>query len=170
MQFFGRRSNKGSTKLCVENSDISEETTDVIVNTTSEEMKLNESAVSKALLKKAGSMLQTACDQLVQSGLKLDHGQIIPTKSFGSLQCKKILHAHLPNYSWAVQSGIDHYSLIYDIVTKSLTKTEEENLESISLPAFGLGQGGYKVKDIAEPMLKAISGVWTIESQISAHH
>ncbi len=133
LQFFGkmcRKSNKGSTKLSVENSDISDETTDVIVNTTTEQMQLKDSAVSKALLKKAGSELQSACDQLVPSGSKLDHGQIITTKSFGSLQCKMILHAHLPSYRSAVQSGLDHYSLLSEIVTKSLSKTEEENLES----------------------------------------
>ena len=141
--------------MSVEKSDISDEDVDIVVNTTTENMKLNESAVSKALLKKAGPMLQSACDQLVSSGLKLDHGEIVTTKSYGSLQCKKIIHAHLPPLSATSKAGIDHFSLIVDIVKKCLAKAESEGMESISFPAFGFGQGGYSVSQVATPMLTA---------------
>ena len=141
--------------MSVEKSDISDEDVDIVVNTTTENMKLNENAVSKAVLKKAGPMLQSACDQLVSSGLKLDHGEIVTTKSYGSLRCKKIIHAHLPPLSATSKAGIDHFSLIVDIVKKCLAKAESEGMESISFPAFGFGQGGYSVSQVATPMLTA---------------
>ena len=145
----------GSTRLSVVKSDISEEAVDVIVNTTTAEMKLNDSAVSKAILGKAGPMLQQACDLLVQGGLKLDHGQIVDTKSYGSLRCKKIIHAHVPPRSDAVKSGQDHHALIMEIVLNCLEMAESENMKSISFPAFGFGQGGYSLDEVAEPMLTA---------------
>ena len=145
----------GITRLSVENSDISEEETDVIVNTTTEEMKLNNSAVSKALLDKAGDILQRTCDQLIESGLRLDEGKTVATKAYGSLKCKKIIHAHVPPRADAIQSGIDHKSLIAEIVTKCLGKAETMGMKTISFPAFGFGQGGYSLYEVAEPMLTA---------------
>ena len=141
--------------MSIENTDISEEETEIIVNTTSQDMKLSNSAVSKALLRKAGTVLQQTCDQLVQSGLKLDHGQIVVTKTFGSLQCKKIIHAHLPSRGEAKTDNLDHCSIIKEIVKKCLDKAESLKMRSISFPAFGFGQGGYSVHEVAEPMLTA---------------
>lgn len=142
--------------MSIHNSDISGEETDIIVNTTTEDMKLNDSDVSRALSKKAGPMLQEACDGLVRDGLKLDCGNVAGTKSYGYLQCKKILHAHVPPHAEAVKSSVDHFSMIVDIVTKCLNKAESWKMKSISFPAFGLGQGGYSVAEVAKPMLTAL--------------
>lgn len=151
----GAAGTAGTTRLSIENSDIAEEATEIIVNTTTEEMKLGDSAVSRALLKRAGPMLQQACDQLIQSGLTLDSGNIVDTKSYGSLKCKKIIHAHVPPRSEAIKSGIDHSALITEIVTKVLNKAESLGMKSVSFPAFGFGQGGYSIDEVAEPMLTA---------------
>ena len=144
-----------TTRLSIENSDIAEEATEIIVNTTTEEMKLSDSAVSRALLKRAGPMLQQTCDQLIQSGLTLDSGNIVETKSYGSLKCKKIIHAHVPPRNEAIKLGIDHSALINEIVTKVLSKAESLGMKSISFPALGFGQGGYSIDEVAEPMLTA---------------
>ena len=145
----------GTTRLSIKNSDIAEEATEIIVNTTTEEMKLSDSAVSRALLKRAGPILQQTCDQLIQSGLTLDSGNIVETKSYGSLKCKKIIHAHVPPRNEAIKLGIDHSALISEIVTKVLSKAESLGMKSISFPAFGFGQGGYSINEVAEPMLTA---------------
>ena len=157
IQGLGKSSKPGSggvavTRLSVENSDISEEETDMVVNTTTEEMKLSNSAVSKALLSKAGPILQRTCDQLVESGLRLDHGEIALTNAFGTLKCKKIIHAHLPPRGG---KGVDHASVIAEIVKRCLAKAESLGMKSISFPAFGFGQGRYSVHEVAEPMLTA---------------
>lgn len=145
----------GVTRLSVENSDISEEEVDVIINTTSENMQLSHSAVSKALLDKAGSILQQTCDQLIQSGLQLDCGQVVETKAFGRLKCKRIIHAHVPARKDALKSGIDHSSLIKEIIAECLRRAVALGMTSISFPAFGFGQGGYSINEVAEPMLTA---------------
>lgn len=150
-----KSSKGGVTRLSVENSDISEEEADIIVNTTSQEMQLGNSAVSKALLDKAGPMLQQTCDQLIQGGLQLDCGQVVETKAFGCLKCKRIIHAHVPARSDAVKSGVDHSSLIAGIVGECLKRAEAMGMTSIVFPAFGFGQGGYSLQEVAEPMLTA---------------
>ena len=158
IQVPGQGGEKGtqSTTLSIENLDISEEKSYVIVNTTTENMELSGSAVSKALLLKAGVSLQHACTQMVQDGFKLDQGHIVVTKSYGSLKCQKIIHAHVPPRSDAVKSSINHFSLIHDIVLKCLAKTEQLKMKSISFPAFGFGQGGYSIDEVAQPMLTAM--------------
>jgi O-acetyl-ADP-ribose deacetylase (regulator of RNase III) len=144
----------GGTQLSIENSNIAEEETDVIVNTTTEDMKLQDSPASKALLTKAGSMLQQACDQHTKEGQRLDKGNILVTESFNS-KCKKIIHAHVPSRSEAIKSSINHFTFIADTVRRCLKKAESLGMKSISFPAFGYGQGGYLVHEVAEPMLLA---------------
>lgn len=145
-----------STKLSIENSDISDEDCDVIVNTTTENMVLGENALSKALLHKAGPDLQRDCDQRVRDGYKLDYGKIVVTESYGKLKCRKLIHAHVPLRPDAVKSSIDHFTLIHSIVTKCLAEVERRGMKSVSFPAFGFGQGGYSVDEVACPMLTAM--------------
>ena len=64
--------------------------------------------------------------------------------------------AYVPTRQVAASSNIDHFQLIETIVTDCLKKVDEEGLESVTFPAFGFGQGGYEVSEVAEPILKAI--------------
>lgn len=145
----------GSTTLSIIQGNIAEESTDVIVNTTTEDMLLNKTAVSRAILKKTGDELQKTCKQYVENGMLLDHGQILTTRAFGKLRCKKIIHAYLPHKGSMTASSTHHSQLIEKIVSDCLQKAEVDSMTSISFPAFGLGGGGYTVEDIAEPMLNA---------------
>ena len=146
----------GSLLLGVFKVNIADETTDVIVNTTTEDMNLSASAVSRAILKTAGPKLQMMCNQLVDSGMKLEHGQIVVMNATGGLRCKKIIQAYVPIRQVATSSHIDHFQLIEGIVTDCLKKADAEGLKSITFPAFGFGQGGYKIHEVADPILKAI--------------
>ena len=136
--------------------NIADETTDVIVNTTTEDMNLSASAVSKAILKMAGPKLQMMCKQLVDSGMKLEHGQTVVMNATGGLRCKKIIQAYVPIRQVATSSHIDHFHLIDKIVTDCLKKADAEGLKSITFPAFGFGKGGYEVREVADPILEAI--------------
>ena len=140
--------------MTIENADVAEEETDIIVNTTTKDMQLHGSPASNALLKKAGSVLQQTCDQLMKQGQNLDQGNIVDTEGFRS-KCKRIFHAHVPSRSETKRLTIDHYSLIAQIVMKCLRKAENLGMTSISFPAFGYGRGGYQVHEVAEPMLSA---------------
>ncbi len=144
----------GSTTLIIAQGNIAEESTDIIVNTTSEDMTLNKSAVSRAILEKAGVELQKTCKHYVENGIRLDHGQIVVTPAFGKLRCRKIIHAHVPHQG-SIATSTHHCQLIEKIVIDCLQKAEHEKMASISFPAFGLGGGGYSVEQIAEPMLQA---------------
>ncbi len=118
-------------------------------------MTLNKSAVSKAILEKAGDELQKTCKHYVENGMRLDHGQIVVTPAVGKLRCRKIIHAHVPHQGSIAKSSTHHCQLIEKIVIDCLQKAEHEKMNSISFPAFGLGGGGYSVEQVAEPMLKA---------------
>ena len=152
----GKQKNGGSLQLGVFKVNIADETTDVIVNTTTEDMNLSASAVSKAILQTAGPKLQTMCQQLVDSGMKLEHGQTVVMNATGGLRCKKIIQAYVPIREVATSSNIDHFQLIETIVTDCLKKVDGEGLKSVTFPAFGFGQGGYEVNEVADPILKAI--------------
>ena len=145
----------GSTLLSIVQGNIAEERSDIIVNTTTEDMMLNKSAVSKAIAEKAGEELQKTCRQLFENGMRLEHGQIVLTPAPGKLHCKKLIHAHVPHRGSMAKSSSHHYQLIDKIVTDCLQKAESSQMQSISFPAFGLGGGGYAVDQVAEPMLKA---------------
>ena len=144
------------TRLYIVHGDISDETSDIIVNTTTENMDLQATAVSRALSHKAGSKLQSACRQLFDNGVSLEEGRIAVTNSFGQLRCKKIIHAYLPDRRGATKARIDPQLLVEKIVTACIEKAEQESMESISFPAFGMGLAGYSVTEAAEPMLKAL--------------
>ena len=146
----------GSLLLGVFKVNIADETTDIIVNTTTEDMNLSVSAVSKAILNVAGPKLQMMCKQLVDSGMKLEHGQTVVMNATGGLRCKKIIQAYVPLRHVATSSQIDHFQLIQGIVMDCLKKADAEGLKSITFPAFGFGQGGYAVHEVADPILTAI--------------
>ena len=136
--------------------NIADEASDVIVNTTTEDMNLSVSAVSKAILQTAGSKLQMMCKQLVDSGMKLERGQTVVMNATGGLRCKKIIQAYVPIRQVATSTLIDHFQLIETIVKDCLTKVDAEGLKSVTFPAFGFGQGGYEVNEVADPIFKAI--------------
>ena len=138
--------------MTIEHSDISDETSDVIVNTTSENISHSDTAVANAILSKGGPALKHQCTDLVAKGLLLGYGDIKITlvEGFGQLKCKWLIHSHLPgrsNYS---------YSIIHHIVTKCLEEAEKKGMKSIALPVFGFGNGGYALEEAAVPMFEAL--------------
>ena len=146
----------GGLLLGIFRVNIAEETTDVIVNTTTEDMNLSASAVSKAILQAAGQKLQMMCNQLVDSGMKLQHGQTIMMNATGGLRCKKVIQAYVPVRQVAMSLQIDSFQLIGAIVKDCLEKVDAEGLQSVTFPAFGFGQGGYEVNEVTKAILKAI--------------
>ena len=144
-------------KLCIACCNIADESTDVIVNTTTKDMNLSQNAVSKALATKAGPSLQRICNQLIDSGLSLEEGKIVATKACGQLRCKKVLHAHVPPKVNLTSTVPEFQVLLERIITDCLIKADSESFSSISFPAFGIGQAGYSLDEIAQPMLNAFS-------------
>lgn len=72
---------------------------DVIVNTTSTKLGLNKGAVSKALLKAAGSQLQKECNRKYPNGIK--HHEIAVTHAY-NLNAKFVIHISLKSFHAAM--------------------------------------------------------------------
>ena len=143
----------GSISLTIENSDISDEACDVIVNTTTEEISSSHTAVAKAIMAKGGPVLQRQCSELVKNGLLLGNGDIkmMDVQGLGKLKCKNLIHTHLSS------KGANSYYIVHQIVTNCIKEAEKKRMKSIALPAFGLGTGGYSVRKVAEPMFVALT-------------
>ena len=68
---------------------------DVIVNTTSTKLDLHQGAVSKSLLKAAGSEMLVECSKKYPHGIK--HNEIAITKGY-NLKCQNVYHVSLGKY------------------------------------------------------------------------
>lgn len=75
-------------------SSDSDPQTDVIVNTISENMDLEQGAVSRAILEAAGDNLQVAVLTKAE-GSSLLYGDVVITDGY-NLECQKVFHAVCP--------------------------------------------------------------------------
>ena len=133
--------------LVILQGDISDDDSDVIVNTTNERLNLNGAgAVSRAILRKAGPALQAACNALAQE-IILEEGKPVVTKATGSLKCRDVFHI-------VFNSG-DEKRFVQTIVA-CLQKTESRQHHSIAFPAIGTGVSGYPPAKAAKGMVKAL--------------
>ncbi len=116
--------------------DITNERSDVIVNTTNLQLDLSYGGVAKALLSKGGPRLQAACDSLCKQGINASEEMVVQTEceGMGQLQCKMIFHI--------VFNGKDDWKLT-KIVLACLQKAERNEYASISFPAIGTGAHSY---------------------------
>ncbi|XP_019378093.1 PREDICTED: poly [ADP-ribose] polymerase 14-like isoform X2 [Gavialis gangeticus] len=127
----------GSIKFQVGQGDITKEETDVIVNVSNKSFSLK-AGVSKAILKGAGSEVETECAQLASQ----PHNNFITTQG-GNLKCKKIIHL-VPSDDIKAQ------------VSKVLQECEERGYKSVAFPAIGTGQAGHDPAKVADAMMDAV--------------
>ncbi|XP_063081155.1 protein mono-ADP-ribosyltransferase PARP14 isoform X2 [Cavia porcellus] len=121
----------------VASGDITKETADVIVNSTSSTFNLK-AGVSRAILECAGQEVEQECAVLGRQGKQ----EYIITKG-GLLMCKNIIH---------VVGGNN----VKKSVSCVLQETEKLNYSSICLPAIGTGNAGQDHNKVAEAILDAI--------------
>ncbi|XP_069389111.1 protein mono-ADP-ribosyltransferase PARP14-like [Paralichthys olivaceus] len=133
------------TKGNIENA-----TTEVIVNTVSMDLSLNNGAVSNAILCAAGPKLQQLINAQKAKG---NIGEIIVTDGC-QLKSKKVFHAIAP--SWTKGQGATE-KLLSAIFKNCLDKAEDTGLTSIALPAVGTGNLGFPRDLVASLMLTEIS-------------
>lgn len=128
----------------VVHGDITDEQTNVIVNSTNRYMFLSSTAVGSALLRKAGSQLQLNCDKYTKHGALLEIGSIINTPACGELKCKTVFHI-IPQ-----QENLEMAILV------CLRKAEELGHVSISFPALDTGHHASSPERTAGAMIEAI--------------
>ncbi|XP_068103186.1 protein mono-ADP-ribosyltransferase PARP15-like [Hyperolius riggenbachi] len=131
----------GNTSVMLKQGDITDETTDAIVNLNNE--KLNQNfGVSKSILAAAGPAVQTECTRLVSGGLKKD-GVVVTAA--GDLDCEIIIH--LINVTPAT---------IISSVKKALKICDQHKLTIVTFPAIGTGTASGSPADTIPAMLDGI--------------
>lgn len=94
---------------------------DVIVNTTSKNLDLNQGAVSTSIMKLGGASIQQECHVKYPKGI--NYGEVAIT-SGGNLCCKSVYHGALPK--WDTDNGMSKQVFLkiflnaFCIVVKSL--------------------------------------------------
>ncbi|XP_063070156.1 protein mono-ADP-ribosyltransferase PARP14-like [Engraulis encrasicolus] len=131
----------GKIKVKVFCGDLTKETTDAIVNSTTTSLDLN-SGVSGAILKAAG---QTVVDECTSKGTQPSDGVVL-TKA-GNLATKHIVH----------MVGQTSEKSITSSTHKVLQLCEASNIKSVAFPALGTGAGNLGATQVAQAMVEAIS-------------
>uniref|UniRef100_A0A8C4QJR8 Macro domain-containing protein n=1 Tax=Eptatretus burgeri TaxID=7764 RepID=A0A8C4QJR8_EPTBU len=140
--FTGASSGSGFSGMHVEviQGDITKETTDAIVNSTSPTFDLQQ-GVSGAILQAAGASVQLECQKHGQQS----HPGLMVTSS-GNLASNYIVHV----------VGRAQPAEISACVRDALQQCERLNLASVALPAIGTGAGSQQATMAADAMLEAI--------------
>ncbi|XP_051868998.1 protein mono-ADP-ribosyltransferase PARP14-like isoform X2 [Pristis pectinata] len=130
----------GPILLQVVSGDITEETTDAIVNSSNKTFTLK-SGVSKAILDAAGPTVQAEC-QL--KGLQANSTIIITNP--GKLRCQSIIH----------MIGQTDPNQIKAAVGVVLQACEQQHFSSVAFPAVGTGQGRLNPSQVADAMIDSV--------------
>ncbi|KAL2302153.1 hypothetical protein Nmel_009570 [Mimus melanotis] len=112
---------------------IEDATTSIVVVSVGKDLQLDKGPLGKALLSKAGPMLQTGLNK-EGGGRTAEDGSVLKTKGY-NLACSVVLHAVVP--AWSQKNTPS--KILGDIITKCLEIAEELSLKSITFPAIGTG-------------------------------
>ncbi|XP_076023922.1 poly(ADP-ribose) polymerase family member 14-related sequence 1 isoform X2 [Genypterus blacodes] len=129
--------------------NIEKSTTEVTVNTVSEDLVLGRGAISNAIFTAAGRKLQQLINQQQPSG---NVGDIIVTNGC-ELMSSQIFHAVAP--SWDNGQGQSE-KILTGIFKDCLSKAEASRQTSITFPAVGTGNLGFPKDLVASIMLNEI--------------
>lgn len=138
----------GSMTVSVVKDEIGKQQADIIVNTTSTDLKLNFGGVSKGLLAVAGDELQSECTNKYPDGIS--YGEIAVTGG-GKLHCKEVYHVCCKTWS-GEQTRQDLKKLVY----KCLSKASSSGHTSIAFPAIGTGLNKYPKETVAKAMFTCV--------------
>ncbi|XP_054032652.1 protein mono-ADP-ribosyltransferase PARP14 [Dryobates pubescens] len=155
--------------LCirVEEKNIQEATTDVIVNSVGEDLKFGVGPLCKALLEKAGPDLKEEFDE--EAECPSTFGESVLCTSGYNLACKFVLHAILP--AWDGEIG-QNTKTLENIITSCLKETENLGLKSIAFPAIGTGGFGFPKAVVSKLMFDVVfkfSSSRTVKSLQEVH-
>ncbi|XP_053925815.1 protein mono-ADP-ribosyltransferase PARP14 isoform X2 [Cuculus canorus] len=136
--------------IVLEKGSIEDATTDVVVISVAKDLQLNKGPLAKALLSKAGPMLQMS---LKEEGLgkTLEDGSVLKTEGH-NLVCSVVLHAVVPSWS----QGHTSEKVLGNVITKCLEIAEELSLKSITFPAIGTGILGFPRSVVAKVLFDKV--------------
>ncbi|NXJ23476.1 PAR14 polymerase, partial [Dicrurus megarhynchus] len=120
--------------VVLQTGSIEDATTSVVVVSVGRDLQLDKGPLGRALLSKAGPMLQIGLNK-EGGGRTPEEGSVLKTKGY-NLACSVVLHAVLPMWSQKDTPS----KVLGDIITKCLEIAEELSLKSITFPAIGTGK------------------------------
>ncbi|XP_066046403.1 protein mono-ADP-ribosyltransferase PARP14-like isoform X1 [Chamaea fasciata] len=127
--------------IVLQTGSLEDAATSIVVVSVGKDLQLDKGPLGRALLSKAGPMLQTGLKnearRLLQEeggGGTPEEGSVFKTKGY-NLACSVVLHAVVPMWSQKNTPA----KVLGDIITKCLEIAEELSLESITFPAIGTG-------------------------------
>jgi len=133
----------GKGELEILQGDITEQTTEAIVNAANNRLILG-AGVAGAIARKGGPTIQEECNH---HGA-IEVGQAAITGA-GNLPCKWVIHAA----GMRPGSGVTA-SALENCTRASLEICRKNNIASVAFPAIGAGIGGLAAKTCAETMLR----------------
>ncbi|CAG2207725.1 unnamed protein product [Mytilus edulis] len=137
----------GSIEIKIVKGELAKMRADVIVNTTSKGLQLNQGAVSNSLLKFGGQKLQDECSKKYPKGV--DYGEVAVTTG-GNLNCDIVCHGCLNKYSQGAIKVLEKF------INGCLSKAEGKGCKSIAMPAMGTGKLGYPRALVAKHMYDTV--------------
>jgi len=140
----------GDIKVQIMCGDITDDASDVIVNTTLFDLQLRTGpgTVSNAILQKAGPSMQQSCSVYIKQHKQLEEGKVCITEATGQLRCKMVFHI--------VASNSKKANALFRSITTCLNEAENNKLNSIAFPAIGTGGLSYKPIVAAQGICEAI--------------
>lgn len=140
--------NRVQIDICI--GDITEYSTDVIVNAANEDLQ-HSGGVAWAIANKGGSVIEEDSTQHVRRSGKVDSGDSWLTTKTGHLPCKALVHAVGPR--WTGSRKQKEVALLYKACKTSLEKSHK--YRSITFPAISSGIYGFPIELCADTMVRA---------------
>lgn len=144
--------NRQSLKVQIVLGDITEESSQAIVNPTDQFLEFTE-GVGAQLVQKGSKRIQEDADEIIKSQFQVPAGYNVVTKAY-DLPSDFIIHAVGPSVVDNSHNGIDHDALMYYTAKNILLTAHGLGCKSISIPALSCGEKGFPRKTCAEILLK----------------
>jgi putative ATPase len=147
---YGSSDSAHFTLIQVIQADITNETTDAIVNAANNEL-MHGGGVAGAISSRGGREIQRQSDLWVDTYGSVPTGGVAVTGP-GRLPTRFVIHAVGPVYRSKARSEPE----LREAIWNSLAKADELGLQSISLPAISSGIFGYPKEDCAEVFFEVV--------------
>ena len=141
-------------------ADITQETTDAIVNAANSSL-LGGGGVDGAIHRAGGPAVLAGCRETVSRIGSLPAGEAVITTG-GNLQAKYVIHTVGPFYSGGERGAA---AALASCHRESIRLADEHGLKSLSFPAISTGAFGYPVSEAAPVAISA-----TLEALAAAKH
>ena len=136
----------GAKRIVIKKGDITQETTDAIVNPANSSL-MHGGGAALAIAVKGGAEIQRQSNKIIKKIGKVPTGKAVITDA-GQLPCKFVIHTVGPIWGEG-----DEAAKLKKAILSSLTMAELYNLKSISIPAVSSGVYGFPKAECAKILL-----------------